>query len=109
MKIIATTATGFLVDMTEADIAAAMGFQSIYDKGWGSFSAPARNRMGFIQPGAVFSPTGLHNRLQSLQSREAEIRKGAEAMTALATLTITALDGLVTPPPQAIPSQTQEP
>lgn len=98
MKVIGTTATGFLVEATEAELANVCGAAYTFDAPW----SPRKNPNGRgLEVGTQIQVSPRFQRLSAIESGEEKVRSGAVAMRALADLAESSMPSAIVPPPPA--------
>jgi len=103
MKIIGTTATGFLVDMTEDEIATAMGYRSTYDTAYRKWREGGSTYAGPKFVGRDIPLVGTPGRLREIQANEARARDCARVLKALGDMVEASLPSTMIPTTEAKP------
>jgi hypothetical protein len=107
MKIIGQTGSGYIAEVTEDEIAVALGFRSTYDDAYRAWAAKIKLGGRELPVGTVVQVKEISAFWQGIQYKEVEAQKAAGTLRALADLITTNMpSGIVLPaPPKELPRE----
>jgi hypothetical protein len=103
MKIIGKTAAGYLVEITEREIAMSLGFDWESDKEFRVHTEGARDQYGNregLKIGAEIQMRQSHEYLQHLRNKETTVKTAAKILRELAEMMEAGVPTAIVPPPE---------
>lgn len=97
MKIIGRTASGYIVEASDIELANAAGYAS-YAQTPGWVPEPGSHWRGAFKIGTEFKPIDTHKYLNNLRDNEDKVRQSETLLRALADMLHTALPTTIIPP-----------
>lgn len=102
MKIVGRTDDGYMVTVTERELANIAGFFSESDTEWKIRTENMRNRTGHLSTGTTLPVGENYSYLRNLRIKETEARTGATVLRKLAEMIEHGLPSVLIPPTDPI-------
>lgn len=105
MKVIGKTASGYLVEATEEELAAVCGVDK-WDAPW---RVGNRHTDGLLKVGTDINVSARHARLVAIERAEKQVHEAADTLQSMAKLASRMIPSAIVPPPEPEPAPPAEP